>query len=242
MLVVPAIDLKAGKCVYLSQGKRRRMTVFSKEPESIAKLWEAKGAQMLHVVDLEGAKAGILCNLDVVTKIRKCVKIDIELGGGIRNSRVIGKLLAKKINRIILGTSAYSNPKMVKQACSKFKDKIAVAIDAIDGKLAIEGWEKVANKKAVEFAKEVVDWGIQRIIYTDIRCDGSLTGPNYEGIKEMARAVNVPIIVAGGISTIEDVKKIRRLRRYYPIEGIIIGKALYTGKIELDVAIAIAQD
>lgn len=241
MLIIPAIDLKAGKCVCLAQGKMKKMTVFSTEPVSIARFWYAKGAKLLHVIDLEGAFVGAPCNLNIVTKIVRAVNIPIQLGGGIRDIKTIKKVLSKGVDRVVLGTAVYNNIDLVKRAQDKFKEKIVIGIDSFDGKIALEGWKKIVDKDDIAFAKEIETLGIKIFIFTDIRKDGMLKGPNFEKIKEFGQNIKTSFIISGGISSIEDVKEIKKLGFSYNIIGMIIGKAIYTGNIELDEAISLVE-
>ncbi|MFH1613421.1 MAG: 1-(5-phosphoribosyl)-5-[(5-phosphoribosylamino)methylideneamino]imidazole-4-carboxamide isomerase [bacterium] len=243
MLIIPAIDLKAGKCVRLKQGKMKKITVFSQEPTSIAKLWKLKGANLLHIVDLEGAMAGIPCNLNVVTKIIKSVDIPIQLGGGIRDLRTIKKVLSKGVFRVILGTSIFQNWDFLKKCVDIFKEKIVVSLDCFEGKIAISGWNKVTEKNTIELAKEIENIGVQTIIYTDIKSDGMLKGPNFEGIDNFAKNTKIPFIASGGISSLDNIKKIKEFKKTYShLQGIIIGRAIYTGDIDLAIAIALEKE
>jgi phosphoribosylformimino-5-aminoimidazole carboxamide ribotide isomerase len=228
--VIPAIDLLDGKCVRLKQGRYDAETIYSINPVEIAIKWEATGAQRLHLVDLDGARTGIPKNIEIIKAITRELKIPVQVGGGIRNLTLIQELLDFGVDRVILGTTAVKNPNVLSQYCEKFDDKIAVAIDAKNGKAATEGWVKISKKDIVTLALEAVEFGVRRFIYTEISRDGMLEGPNFEGIQTFAAAVSVPVIASGGISSKEDIEKLKELG----IEGAIVGKALYEGKIKLE--------
>ena len=238
MLIIPAIDLRNGKCVRLIQGKTDAETIFSDDPVAMALKWESKGAKFLHVVDLDGAFTGEPKNLDVIKNIAGAVKIPIETGGGIRDQKAVENVFQAGVYRAILGTSALKNPDFAKEMCDLYGEKIAVGIDARDGKVAIKGWTEVKQKTAVHFAIEMMEAGVKTIIYTDISRDGMLMGPNIEATKNLAIAVpGVSIIASGGMSSINDVKNLKDIEPY-GVTGVIIGKALYTGDIQLEEAIS----
>ncbi|MBM3708778.1 MAG: 1-(5-phosphoribosyl)-5-[(5-phosphoribosylamino)methylideneamino]imidazole-4-carboxamide isomerase, partial [Actinobacteria bacterium] len=201
MLIIPAIDIRNGKCVRLTQGKADAETIFSDDPISMAIKWEGKGAKLIHVVDLDGAFTGSPKNLDVISKIARSVSIPIEMGGGIRDRETVERILGAGIHRAILGTSALKNPDFAEEMCEHYIDKIAVGIDAIDGMVAIKGWTEIGKRTAIDFAIEMKECGVKTIIYTDIKRDGMLTGPNVESTKNLAIAVpKVDIIASGGMS------------------------------------------
>lgn len=240
MLIIPSINLRKGKCVCLSQGSLKDEVVYSNEPISIAKLWKLKGAKKLQIIDIEGALTGETKNLDIALKIIKQVKIPVQFGGGIREYSQIKEIFDKDVDYVILGTAAFSSPELLEKAVEKYKNKIIVSIDSKDGFVAIKGWKEVTNKKAVAFAKEIEKIGIKTILYTDIRKNGMLKGPNFKGIKELANAVNMDVIVGGGISSLNDIEHLRALTKY-GVKGVIIGKALYTGNIDLEKTIQYTQ-
>jgi phosphoribosylformimino-5-aminoimidazole carboxamide ribotide isomerase len=241
MLIIPAIDLRNGKCVRLIQGKADAETIFSDDPVATALKWEGKGAKFLHVVDLDGAFTGSPKNLDVIEKIVDAVNIPIEMGGGIRDASVVGSVFKAGVHRAILGTSALKNPDLAREMCDLYGDRIAVGIDAKDGKVAIKGWTELGEKSAIDFAIEMKDAGVKTIIYTDIKRDGMLTGPNVEATKNLAVAVKgVAVIASGGMSSLDDIKNLKDIEPY-GVVGVIIGKALYTGDIELEEAIILSQ-
>lgn len=231
--VIPAIDIIGGKCVRLTRGRYETEEIYSDDPVEIAKIWEEQGAKRLHVVDLEGAKSGKVENLSIIKEIARKVNIPIEVGGGIRNLGTIEDLVVSGIERIILGTAVIENPDMVRTICGKYGKAIAIGIDARGGMAAIEGWTKSARRNATDLAQEAINLGAKRIIYTDIGRDGTLMGPNIDGIKEFAKSIKVPVIASGGISSKEDVAKIKKIT-VYGVEGCIIGKALYTGRVKLE--------
>ena len=241
MLVIPAIDLRGGQCVRLEQGKLDKETIFSKDPVFIAKIWQAQGAKMLHIVDLDGAFSGVSQNTKIIKKIVKAVKIPVEVGGGIRNLKTIKKMLDRGIERVVLGTVAVYDPSLVRKAIDEFGRRVIVGIDAYEGRVAIAGWKDITSVKAVELAKKLEAWGISEIIFTDIAKDGMMQGPNLAGIRKIGRAINIPLIVSGGVSSLKDIKKIKLLEKY-GVRGMIIGKAIYTGDIKLAEAIKIAEE
>ena len=229
MIIYPAIDIIGGECVRLSQGSYSQVTVFSNSPVDMARKWEALGAQYLHVVDLDGARSGQSENQTVIGDICKALSIPVQVGGGIRSIETIEKLLALGVSRLILGTSAVQNQQLLKYALMNYPDKIAVGIDAKQGMVAISGWEETSNLNAIEFAKTVEALGAKTIIYTDIARDGMLSGPNLPAMTEMAKAVSIDVIASGGVSCLEDIKALRTTG----VKGVIVGKALYTGAVDL---------
>lgn len=234
MLVIPAIDLKGGKCVRLLQGMEDAITAYSDDPVSTAGKWEASGAKLLHVVDLDGAFTGNQKNLDAVKQIRDAVGMDIELGGGIRDLKRIDMLFSLGINMVILGTIAVENPEIVKEACKKYPDRVLVGIDARDGLVAVKGWVEMTQVKAKDLAFQMQGLGAAGIIYTDISKDGMMTGPNIEATRNMVEALNTPVIASGGVSSLEDIKKLSEIKG---LKGAITGKAIYSGKLDLKEAI-----
>jgi len=228
--VIPAIDLLQGKCVRLKQGNYGSETVYSAEPLEVAKRWVAAGAPRLHVVDLDGAKTGIAANIEIIKAIIKEVAVPIQIGGGVRDFNLIQSLLKFGADRIILGTTAIKNPNLLGNVCEKFGDKIAVAIDAKGKFAAVEGWMYVSKKDTLTLAKEAIGLGVKRFVYTDISRDGMLEGPNVDSIKKFMDGVKVPVIASGGVSTKEDIEKLKEIGA----EGCIVGKALYDGKLKLE--------
>lgn len=240
MLIIPAIDLKEGRCVRLEQGLMDRATVYSGDPAATARHWESQGAELLHVVDLNGAFEGAPRNLEAIKAIRSAISIPMEVGGGIRDIATIRTLASLGIDRIILGTAAIENPDFVKQACEEFPGRIIVGIDAKDGLVAIKGWAEVTDVKALDLARMMQDYGIIAVIYTDIKRDGMLTGPNIEATEALARGLEVPVIASGGVSSLKDIQALYSIARS-GVEGVIVGKAIYSGALDLKKAIAFAK-
>ena len=233
MEIIPAVDIRGGKCVRLYQGDYNQQTVFNEDPVSVALTWYSQGARWLHIVDLDGAAAGEPKNMEMVLQIIKESGLLIELGGGIRQEEVAEKLLYQGISRIILGTAAIENRELVKKLCQQFGDAIAVSLDARDGKIAIHGWQENTVFEVLRLSREMIDAGVRRFIYTDIKKDGTLTEPNFDMINRLLAETHVPIIVAGGIAKLEHLRRLKELG----VAGAIIGKALYTGDIDLGEAI-----
>ena len=239
MIVLPAIDLRGGKCVRLFKGDFSQETVFSEQPEEMALKWQEQGAECLHLVDLDGALAGAPQNLFVVKRILDAVNIPVELGGGIRTMENIENMLEAGVDRVILGSVAVRNPELVSEACMNFDNRIAVGIDARDGIVAVDGWGKSGDMKAAELAERMGDMGVQTIIYTDISRDGTMSGVNVEATAELARSSGVSVIASGGVASLEDIEALKK-RETDGIFGVILGKALYTGAVDLPKAIEIA--
>lgn len=237
MIIFPAIDLMGGKCVRLTQGKKDNETVFSDDPVDVAKSWQDQGAEYLHVVDLDGAFEGRPKNLNHVEQIAKQVNIPIEFGGGLRTTQSIKSVLDLGISRVIVGTKAIDSPLWVHELCSLFPARIAVGIDAKNGKVAVQGWTEVSECTAVDFAKEIEKAKPCALIYTDISRDGMLQGPNIPSLRELLLSVKTPVIASGGITSLKDIENLSHL----PILGMIIGKALYTGHIKLQEAIQLCN-
>jgi phosphoribosylformimino-5-aminoimidazole carboxamide ribotide isomerase len=240
VIIIPAIDLKGGRCVRLLQGRMDAETVFSDNPTATALKWEACGARIIHVVDLDGAIEKSPKNLNAIADILKGVSIPIQVGGGIRNMESIDRYLALGIHRVIIGTEAIKNPQLVINACKKYPDRIIVGIDARNGRVAIEGWTKSTDTTALDLARRFEDSGVAAINFTDIHRDGMQTGPNIEETRRLAEAVNIPVVASGGVGSIEDVKNLLTLEPSGVI-GIITGRALYTGSLDLKEAISLAE-
>jgi phosphoribosylformimino-5-aminoimidazole carboxamide ribotide isomerase len=238
MIVIPAIDLKDGLCVRLLQGRQEDSTVYSDDPVTIALKWEAMGAKRLHIVDLDGAFTGNQKNLESIISIRKNIKIEIQVGGGIRDLDRIEQLFSAGIDRVILGTVAVKQPEIVRAACAKYRGRVLIGIDANEGAVAVKGWVEVTAVRALELALRMQDCGCSGIIYTDIARDGMLMGPNISATKEMAESLNIPVIASGGISSLDDIRNLSSIRTLF---GAITGKALYTGLIDLSEAIKVAR-
>mmetsp|Transcript_13456 Transcript_13456/g.6604 ORF Transcript_13456/g.6604 Transcript_13456/m.6604 type:complete len:243 (-) Transcript_13456:1205-1933(-) len=240
MLIIPAIDIKDGKCVRLLQGRMKDMTVYSDKPAAMAKRWVDEGAQLLHIVDLDGAVKKKTKNLDCIKEILKVVDIPVQLGGGIRDIKTIEIVFKIGISKVIIGTEAIRNPQLVKDACKYYRNKIIVGIDAKKGMVAIEGWTATTDVTAVELAKQFEDCGVAAINFTDIHRDGMQTGPNIEKTRILAESVSIPVVASGGVSGIDDIKNLLPLTKV-GVTGVIIGKALYSGSLELKEAIKTAN-
>ncbi len=240
MLIIPAIDIKEGKCVRLREGQFSDTEIFSDDPIKVAVKWADKGAEMLHIVDLDGARYGKLTNISLVEQIIKKIGILVQVGGGIRNYRDVKNLIDLGVSRVILGTILWKDKTLAKKLFEDFSEKIIAGIDARDGYVAIVGWQNITPVDALDFAGEMEKLGAKRIIYTDIKRDGTLMGPNIENIEKMLKNVNIPIIYSGGIASLNDIKKLKKFKDL-DLEGIIIGKALYKGRIILEEALKLAQ-
>lgn len=242
MQIIPAIDIRNGKCIRLIQGDVRDETVYSKEPVEVAKLWQVKGAKIIHIVDIDGAMTGRPKNTDLIMKIIKALKIKIQIGGGLRHEKHIKRYLRADVRRVILSTMAVTNEKFLKKILKKYKDKIVVGVDVKDDRLAVKGWKNVTNINVVDFIKKIEKLGVKRIIYTDIRRDGVLKGPNIKGLLDVLKNTSMKVIISGGISRLKHIERLMQLQKKFEnLEGVIIGKALYTGKVDLKDAIKIAK-
>lgn len=240
MIVIPAIDLKEGKCVRLEQGEMDRDTVFSDNPAEQALKWQQAGAELLHLVDLDGAFAGEPKNRDAITSILKTISIPAQLGGGIRDIATIEAYLGLGLSRVIIGTAAQRNPQLVVEACKKFPGRIVVGIDAKNGMVAVQGWAEVTGITAVDLARKFEDCGVAAIIYTDISRDGMMGGPNLEATQALAEAVAIPVIASGGVSSLKDIENLMAIEQS-GIHGVITGKAIYTGALNLADAITLTR-
>lgn len=232
MILFPAIDIRDGKAVRLIQGDYDKQTTYG-DPVEMAKKWVSYGAEYLHIVDLDGALVGQTKNLETIEKILQEIDIPVQVGGGIRNIERIESLLNIGVSRVILGSAALKDEQFLDEAVAKFGEKIAVSIDAKNGYVATDGWTKTSDVKAIDFAKKLQKKGVKTIIYTDIAKDGMLQGPNFAELEKMNRETTMDVIASGGVTSIEDLKKLAEFNMY----GAIIGKALYTGKINLQTAL-----
>ena len=240
MIIFPAIDLRGGKCVRLVQGDFGRETVYSDDVAATALKWQNSGAKFLHVVDLDGARAGSPKNLDAIKKILSAVKIPIEVGGGVRTLDDIDALLTLGVRRVILGSVAVENFNLVAQAVARFDEKIVVGIDARAGFVATHGWEQSSNVPANELAKKIVDIGVSTIIFTDIAKDGMLSGVNAKIFAELAKFSGAEIVASGGVKSLDDIRALKAVESD-GVVGVIVGKAIYTGALDLSAAIEIAE-
>jgi phosphoribosylformimino-5-aminoimidazole carboxamide ribotide isomerase len=240
MIVIPAIDLKEGKCVRLEQGLMDKNTVFNDNPAAQARAWQDQGAEMLHIVDLDGAFAGEPKNRAAIEAIVAAITIPSQLGGGIRDIETIEAYLSLGLSRVIIGTAAQRNPELVREACARFPGRIVVGIDAKNGMVAVQGWAEVTDITAVDLARKFEDCGVAAIIYTDIARDGMLQGPNLEATKALAEAVSIPIIASGGVSSLQDIRNLMAIESS-GVNGVITGKAVYTGAIRLAEAVALTK-
>ncbi|SFH90999.1 1-(5-phosphoribosyl)-5-[(5-phosphoribosylamino)methylideneamino] imidazole-4-carboxamide isomerase [Tindallia magadiensis] len=232
MLIYPAIDIKNGKCVRLTQGMKEEETIYYHNPWKVALDWKSRGAGQLHVIDLDGAFGGKAGNIEAMKEIIDCVDIPVQIGGGIREEADVKRLIDMGVWRCILGTKALSDEEMLKRLLKKYGDKIVVSVDAKDGKVAVEGWVKVENVDALEFAGKLQDLGLKTLVYTDIGRDGMLQGPNFEALKRLRETVEIEIIASGGVSSKEDLLQLKELG----VDGAIVGKALYEGTMTLEEA------
>jgi phosphoribosylformimino-5-aminoimidazole carboxamide ribotide isomerase len=241
MILFPAIDLKDGACVRLVQGEMAAATVFNTDPAAQARAFVAAGCEWIHVVDLNGAFAGRPVNAEAVAAIVAAAPVPVQLGGGIRDMATIAMWLDKGVRRVILGTVALRDPALVKEACRRFPGRVAVGIDARGGRVAVEGWAETSDVTARDLALKFEDAGVAAIIYTDIDRDGLLKGPNVEATAALAEALTTPVIASGGVSTLDDLAAIKA-RAATGIAGVISGRALYDGRIDLGAALALLRD
>jgi len=241
MLVIPAIDLKNGKCVRLVQGRKSEMTVYNENPVAVAKEFAAAGAEMIHVVDLDGAFDGAKSpNRAVVKEIVEAIDVPVEFGGGVRSLKDVQEVCAAGVARVVLGTIAAESPHLLKDFVANFSSRVCVGIDARDGCVMTRGWESATPLLAVELARSVAECGVERIVYTDIARDGMLSGPNIEQTLAVARAANVNVTASGGVSSLDDIKRLREAGDSR-LDSVIVGKALYEGKFRLEEAIGVAK-
>ena len=239
MRIVPAVDIRGGLCVNLVQGDYGQETVFSEDPVSQAVQWYEQCRSIVHIVDLDGAKAGECC-IENELKSMRDAGVPVEVGGGIRNMETIAKLVELGVERVILGTAAHKSPDLLKTAANEFPDQVVVGIDAKDGKVALSGWLDVTETDAVAFALQVEAFGASRIIYTDINSDGMMGGPNLEATFQIAKAVEIPVTASGGMSSLEDIHKVKKLEPL-GVDEVIIGRALYLGVFSVSEAVAAAE-
>ena len=236
MLIIPAIDLKDGRCVRLRQGDMAKETVYSHDIPSIARQWQQQGAMLIHVVDLNGAVDGAPRNLPQIELVLKHASVKVQVGGGIRTIDAVRRYLLAGVSRVVLGTAALIDRSLLEQACHEFPGRILLGLDAKDGNVAVKGWTTVSETRAVDLLKQLADHELGAVIYTDISRDGMLSGPNIPALAEVVEHSSFPVIASGGISRIDDLRAVRSLGPR--VEGAIVGKALYDGKLDLRAAIA----
>jgi len=232
MIIFPAIDIKDGVCVRLIKGDFRQITAYENTPIDQAKKYFQNGFNNIHIVDIDGALHGRPVNSTTINEIVKKVKSKIQIGGGIRTIDDISRWIEMGIDRIVMGTAAVENIELLETACNKFKNKIAVALDVKDGLIALSGWKKQTNISAIDFIKKIQNFGVSRIIYTDINRDGTKQGPNIKDTVELSSKATIPLVISGGVSSLEDIKKIKSLSNSN-IEGVIVGKSIYDGDIKI---------
>jgi 1-(5-phosphoribosyl)-5-[(5-phosphoribosylamino)methylideneamino]imidazole-4-carboxamide isomerase len=235
MIIYPAIDIKDGKCVRLYKGDYDKVTVYNENPLEVAQGFAEAGAEFIHLVDLDGARDGESKNKEILFEIAEKMPVPVQTGGGIRSLETVRDYLFHGVQRVILGTSAIQDKGFLELAVEEFGEKIVVGIDAKDGFVAYSGWEKLSTSRAVEFAKEVEAIGVRTIVYTDIATDGTLQGPNFKEMAQMAHSVGMNVIASGGVSCLEDIEKLKETG----VKGVIVGKAIYTGNVDLKEAIRI---
>lgn len=235
MIIFPAIDMKDGKCVRLEQGLFDKVTVFGEDPVEMAKKWESEGAEFLHLVDLDGAKDGVPKNLEIIKNICKAIQIPIQLGGGIRDKETVKILLDAGVNRVILGTVAINDRDLLVDLVKEYGEKIVVSIDAKEGLVAVNGWVNVSEVQSIDLVRDLEEIGVKTIVYTDIAKDGMMEGPNFDIYNTIREQSNIDVIASGGVSSIDNVKKLSEMNMY----GAIIGKALYTNDIKLKDALEV---
>jgi phosphoribosylformimino-5-aminoimidazole carboxamide ribotide isomerase len=240
MLIIPAIDIRGGKCVRLFQGDYGKETVYGEDPVAMAERWMGQGARFLHLVDLDGAREGIPRNKEVIQAIVERSLVPVQVGGGIRDLFTVDDYLSFGVCRVILGTVVFTDPRILQEACAKWPGRVAVDIAAKEGKAAISGWARETEVLAVDLARRCEERGASVIIYTDVLRDGTQQGLNLQAIREVARALKIPVIASGGVSTIEDIKALLPLEQE-GVSGVIVGRALYAGTLKLPQAIALAE-
>ncbi|MGD0623428.1 MAG: 1-(5-phosphoribosyl)-5-[(5-phosphoribosylamino)methylideneamino]imidazole-4-carboxamide isomerase [Thermodesulfobacteriota bacterium] len=240
MLIIPAIDIRGGKCVRLFQGDYGQETVYGEDPMAMAERWMDQGAQFLHLVDLDGAREGIPRNKEVIQAIVERSFVPVQVGGGIRDLATVDEYLSLGVCRVILGTVAFTDPRFLQEACAKWPERVAVDIAAKEGKAAISGWIRETEVLAIDLARRCEELGASEIIYTDVLRDGTQKGLNLRAIREVARVLKIPVIASGGISTIEDIKALQPLEQE-GVSGVIVGRALYAGTLKLPQAITLAE-
>ena len=241
MLIIPAIDIRGGKCVRLFQGDYAKETIYGDDPAAMAERWIDQGAKFLHLVDLDGAREGVPLNKQTIQTIVDKSSVPVEVGGGIRDFIAVDDYLSRGVRRVILGTAAFSDPSFLEEACARWPGRVAVDIAAKKGKAVISGWVKETEVWAVELAKRCEELGASAIIYTDVLRDGAQKGVNLQATREVARALKIPLIASGGVATIEDIAALKPLEKE-GVSGVIVGRALYAGTLKLSEAIVLAEE
>jgi len=241
MMIIPAIDLKDGRCVRLEQGRMDHATVFSDNPAAMARRWAGMGAELMHVVDLDGAFAQAPRNLAAIKSILAAVEVPVQIGGGIRDQGTIDAYMAMGIQRVVIGTEAIQNPELVREACRRYPERIVVGIDARDGYVAIEGWTQTTTITAVDLARRFEGIGVAAINFTDIHRDGMQTGPNLEATRLLAESITIPVVASGGVAGLADIRNVLALASS-GVVGVITGKALYSGALDLREALALVRE
>jgi phosphoribosylformimino-5-aminoimidazole carboxamide ribotide isomerase len=241
MLIIPAIDIRGGKCVRLFQGDYAKETIYGDDPAAMAERWIDQGAKFLHLVDLDGAREGVPLNKQTIQTIVDRSSVPVEVGGGIRDFTAVDDYLSRGVRRVILGTAAFSDPCFLEEACARWPGRVAVDIAAKKGKAVISGWVKETEVWAAELAKRCEELGASAIIYTDVLRDGAQKGVNLQATREVARALKIPLIASGGVATIEDIAALKPLEKE-GVSGVIVGRALYAGTLKLSEAIVLAEE
>lgn len=240
MVIIPAVDIQDGKCVRLLQGDFDKVTVYSDSPVEMALRWQGKGAERIHIVDLDGSRSGSPRNRPVIEAVAKALSVPVQVGGGIRDMETVEAYLGLGVSRVILGTAAHRDRSFVEEACRKNPGRIILGLDARDGKAAVQGWTEATEEAVLDIARRYEDVGVDAIVFTDIRRDGMETGVNVESTAALARSVRIPVIASGGVSGIADIERLLAVQRDGVI-GVIVGKALYTGALSLEEAIRRAR-
>jgi len=237
-MILPAVDIRGGRCVRLLQGRLDQETVYYDRPADAARRWADEGAELIHVVDLDGAFAGEPANFDRVAEIVREVAVPVEIGGGVRTTDTVRRYLDLGIARVVVGSRALREPEWLAEVCAAFPQRIVAGIDARDGRVATDGWAEVSDVDAIDFAQQLDGMGLRAIAFTDVATDGMMRGPNLDALGRLAASVSTPVVASGGISSLDDVRRVAALG----VEGMIIGKALFTGALSLPEAIAAARD
>lgn len=240
MILFPAIDIQNGKVVRLRQGKFDDVTEYAQDPIEVAREWRAQGAKWIHVVDLDGARTGEVKNLDLILKLTRTIGLPVQMGGGVRNAETMARLLENGVRRVVLGTRVVEDRPFVKDMLERWGERIAVSLDCLEGKVTTKGWTEVTDVQAVDLAAELADEGLRCLIYTDVKRDGMLTGPNFQALEEILSAVEIPVIASGGIASLEDICTLVALEPQ-GLVGAITGKAIYEGTLDFAEAVLVCS-